>query len=136
MPKVPGVQIGTVSKLHFESLEKKCHSDVGAVERHREYYMGEGGGFPRVWAVVSQVSARLPVACPKVPFRCGCGREAQRILYGGRWWLPLSPGCGASSECKVARGLSQSAIRMWVRWRGTENTIWGKVVASLESGLW
>jgi len=26
--------------------------------------MGEGGGFPRVWAVVSQVSPELPVACP------------------------------------------------------------------------
>jgi hypothetical protein len=22
----------------------------------------------------------------------------QRILYGGRWWLPLSPGPGESSE--------------------------------------
>jgi len=22
----------------------------------------------------------------------------QRILYGGRWWLPLSPGRGESSE--------------------------------------
>jgi hypothetical protein len=26
--------------------------------------MGEGGGFPRVRVVVSQVSPRLPVACP------------------------------------------------------------------------
>jgi hypothetical protein len=26
--------------------------------------MGEGGGFPRVRAVVSQVSPELPVACP------------------------------------------------------------------------
>jgi len=25
--------------------------------------MGEGGGFPRVWAVVSQVSLKLSVAC-------------------------------------------------------------------------
>jgi hypothetical protein len=32
-------------------------------ERHKEYYMGEGGGFPRVWAMVSQVSPELPVAC-------------------------------------------------------------------------
>jgi len=42
----------------------KSHSDVGAVERHREYYMGEGGGFPRVRVVVSLVSLRLPVVCP------------------------------------------------------------------------
>jgi hypothetical protein len=26
--------------------------------------MGEGGGFPRVRAVVNQVSPELPVACP------------------------------------------------------------------------
>jgi len=26
--------------------------------------MGEGGGFPQVQAVVSQVSSRLPVVCP------------------------------------------------------------------------
>jgi hypothetical protein len=34
----------------------------------------------------------------KVPFRCKCGGEAQRILYGGRWWLPSSLGRGESSE--------------------------------------
>jgi len=26
--------------------------------------MGEGGDFPRIWAVVSQVSPELPMACP------------------------------------------------------------------------
>jgi len=26
--------------------------------------MGEGGGFPRIWVVVSQVNPELPVACP------------------------------------------------------------------------
>jgi hypothetical protein len=35
------------------------------------------------------------------------GGATQRILYGGRWWLPSSPGRGESSESKVARGLSQ-----------------------------
>jgi hypothetical protein len=24
----------------------------------------------------------------KKPFGCKCGGELQRILYGGRWWLP------------------------------------------------
>jgi hypothetical protein len=43
---------------------KKCHSDVASMESCKEYYMGEGGGFPRVRAVVSQVSLVLPVACP------------------------------------------------------------------------
>jgi len=39
---------------------------------------------------------------------CGASRGVtQRILYGGRWWLPLSPGRGESNESKVARDLSQ-----------------------------
>jgi hypothetical protein len=41
-----------------------CHSDVASTRSCREYYKGEGGGFPRVRAVVSQVSPRLPLACP------------------------------------------------------------------------
>ncbi len=45
-----GVQIGTVSGLLLGSFGIKSHSDVGVVERRKEYYMGEGGG--------------LPVACP------------------------------------------------------------------------
>jgi len=52
-PKVPGVQTGIVSGLHFGSPGKKCHSNASATKRHIEYYMGEGGGFPRVWAVVN-----------------------------------------------------------------------------------
>ncbi len=47
----------------WESREK-CHSDASATVRCIEYYMGKGGGYLRVWAVVSQVSRRLPVACP------------------------------------------------------------------------
>ncbi len=31
-------------------------------------------------------------------FGCRCGGVTQRILYGGRWWLPPSPGRGESSE--------------------------------------
>jgi hypothetical protein len=34
----------------------------------------------------------------KRPFGCKCRGEAQRILYGGWWWLPLSPGHGESSD--------------------------------------
>jgi hypothetical protein len=44
----------------------------------------------------------------KVPFRYKCGGETQRILYGGRWWLPPGPGRGESSESKVARDLSNT----------------------------
>jgi len=34
----------------------------------------------------------------KEPFRCSLHSETQRILYGGRWWLPPSPGRGESSS--------------------------------------
>jgi hypothetical protein len=34
----------------------------------------------------------------KKPFGCRWRRETQRIIYGGRWWLPSSPGRGESSE--------------------------------------
>jgi hypothetical protein len=61
---VAGVQTGTVSGLLFGSPEIKSHSDVGAMERHREDYIEEGGGFLRVWAVVSLVSLGSHVACP------------------------------------------------------------------------
>ncbi len=34
---------------------------MGAVERRKEYYVGEGGGFPRVRAMVNHVNAELPM---------------------------------------------------------------------------
>ncbi len=46
----------------WESHDKMSFG-CGPMERCREYYMGEGVGFPQVWAVVSLVSPRLPVAC-------------------------------------------------------------------------
>jgi hypothetical protein len=63
MPKVLEVQTGTISGLHFGSPGKKCRSDASVAESHREYYMGEGDGFPRVRVVVSQVNPELPMAC-------------------------------------------------------------------------
>jgi hypothetical protein len=67
-PKVPGVQIGTISGLHFGSPRKKSHLDVASAQSCREYYKGEGGGFPRVRAVVNQVcpSARDLSQHPRV----------------------------------------------------------------------
>ncbi len=64
MPKVSGIQPRTISRLLLGSPGKKCHSDVASAESCREYYMGEGGGFLRVRAVVSQVNSRSLVACP------------------------------------------------------------------------
>jgi hypothetical protein len=54
--KVLGVETKTVSGFHFGSFGKKSHSDASPAESCKEYYMGEGGGFPQVRAVVSQVS--------------------------------------------------------------------------------
>jgi hypothetical protein len=72
MPKLSRVQTGTVLGLHFGSPGKKCHSNASAVERCKEYYIGEGGGFPRVRAVMSQVSPVLPVACPSTKGALEC----------------------------------------------------------------
>jgi len=41
-----GVQTVAVLGLLLGSPGTKRHSDVGATRRHKEYYMGEGGGFP------------------------------------------------------------------------------------------
>ncbi len=78
--KVPGVQIRTVLGLLFGSPGTKNHSDVGAVERHKVYYMGEGGGFSRVRAVVSEVSPELPVVCPSTKGALEC--ELTNLLVG------------------------------------------------------
>jgi hypothetical protein len=47
----------------WESRDKS-HLDVIPVEWCKVYYMGEGGGFPRVRAVVNLVSPESPVTCP------------------------------------------------------------------------
>jgi len=50
-----GSLAGTISGFHFGSPGKLCHSNVASTTSRREYYMGEGGGFPQVRAVVSLV---------------------------------------------------------------------------------
>ncbi len=55
-PKVLGVQTGTISGLHFESLGKKSHSDATPVGERTVYYREYGGGISRVRAVVCHVS--------------------------------------------------------------------------------
>jgi hypothetical protein len=53
-------------------LGQKNHLDVGLMERHKEYYMGEGVGFPRVRAMVSLMNLRSPVARPNTK---GCSNH-------------------------------------------------------------
>jgi hypothetical protein len=62
--KVLGVQTKTVSRLLLGTPGTKSHLDVGVADKRRGYYMGEGGVFPQIWAVVSLVSPGSPVACP------------------------------------------------------------------------
>jgi len=67
-----GSLAGTVSGLHFGSPNKMCHLDVASATSRKEYYKGEGGGFPRVWAVVCLVvqSARGLSQHPRVSRKC------------------------------------------------------------------
>jgi hypothetical protein len=55
---------GTISRFPSGSPGTKSYLDVAPVEWCIVYYMGEGGGFPRVRAVVSQVSPKLPMVYP------------------------------------------------------------------------
>jgi hypothetical protein len=66
--KVLGVQIETISRLLIGNPRIKNHLDVGVVERHKKYYMGEGGGFPEFgpWWVLLVQSCPWLVLAPKV----------------------------------------------------------------------
>ncbi len=79
-----GVQTRTVSGLHLGSPGIKNHSNVGVAKRRREYYMGEGGGFPRVRAMVSLVSPESPVACPNT--KGASENELTNLLFG---WMQI-----------------------------------------------
>ncbi len=57
-----GVQTLVVSRFLLGSLGAKSHSNVGATERRREYYMGKGGSFPRVRTIVNLVNPKSHVA--------------------------------------------------------------------------
>ncbi len=59
-----GIPTLAISRLPLGSPGTKSHLDEGVAERCIVYYIGEGGGFPRVRAVVSLVCLRSPVVCP------------------------------------------------------------------------
>jgi hypothetical protein len=62
-PKVTRVPVVGILGLPLGSLRTKSHLDVALVESCRVYYMGEGGGFPQVRAMVSLMGPESPVAC-------------------------------------------------------------------------
>ncbi len=78
-PKVPEVQTGIVSGLHFGSLGTNNHLGVGTVEQRREYYMGEGGGFPEFgpWWVKWVQGRSWLVPTPK-----GCRMSSNQLAVG------------------------------------------------------
>ncbi len=55
-----------------------------------------------------------------VPFGCSLRGETQRILYGGRWWLPPSRGRGVSHGPKcpwlvpTPKGVPKCELTTWV----------------------
>ncbi len=79
-----GVQIEIISGFLLASPEIKSHLDVDAMERRREYYMGEGGGFPQVQAVVSLVSPKSPMTC--LSTKGVLERELTNFLVG---WMQI-----------------------------------------------
>jgi hypothetical protein len=57
----------------------------------------------------------------KVKFECSLRGESQRILYGGRWWLPPNLGRGESSEsvlpvvCPNTKGVLKCGLtNLWL----------------------
>ncbi len=77
--KVGRVPILIISGLQLRSPGKKWHLRGSPVAKHKEYYKGEGGGFPQVQIVVSLVSPCLPIATltlgsrPRQKGLQGCG---------------------------------------------------------------
>ncbi len=59
---IMGVPAMGIPRFPLGSRTTKCHLHVAPMEKRKEYYKGEGGGFPQVQAVVSLVSPRLLVA--------------------------------------------------------------------------
>jgi hypothetical protein len=71
-PKVVEVPTLTISGLPNGSPWTKCHLNVGVVERHKVYYKGEGGGFPKSgpWWVLWVWICPWLVLAPKVFQQC------------------------------------------------------------------
>jgi hypothetical protein len=81
-PKVPRVQTRTISGLHFGSPKKKSHLDVASARSCREYYKGEGGGFPESgpWWV-----KWIQVACGLSQHPKGCRMSSNQLVVGFGW---------------------------------------------------
>jgi hypothetical protein len=52
------------SKRQESQFHEKCHLGVAFVVSHKEYYKGEGGGFPQVWAMGNLMNPCMPMIHP------------------------------------------------------------------------
>jgi hypothetical protein len=83
---------------------------------------------PKVPRVQTRTVSGLHSGSPKekVPFECKCSGEMQKILYGGKWWLPPSlvsqvsqglpmtcPSTKGAPECKLTN-LLVGLMQVWV----------------------
>jgi len=65
----------------------------------------------------------------KEPFGCSLVGASQRILYGGRWWLPPSPGRGVSYGPKcpwlvlTPKGVPECELTTWVVCFGADSSL-------------
>jgi len=66
-PKATEVLTLGISRLPLGNPRTKWHLGAGHVAKHIVYYVGEGGGFPQIWAMMNLVSPCLPVvrSCTK-----------------------------------------------------------------------
>jgi hypothetical protein len=71
-PKSQKSQLTRFWDSHSRVLGEKSHLDVGSMVSHKVYYKGEGGGFPKVWAMVNLVCPCCPwlILAPKVLQLC------------------------------------------------------------------
>ncbi len=82
--KVARVPVDGISGLPLGSPKTKSHLDVAPMESYRVYYMGEGGGFPRIQAVMNLVNPESPVAHPSI--KGALERELTNLLVG---WMQI-----------------------------------------------
>ncbi len=98
---------------YWKALDENCNFTIDLIPiggLSKELWPCKGAGIQ-----TGTVSRLIGDPGTKRPFGCGPRGELQSILYGGRWWLPPSPGRGESCESRVTRGLSwhQGCSRKW-----------------------
>jgi hypothetical protein len=120
----PGIKLATWlsttksrESTRFQCVQVKCDTPLESSQGELQLWFRPRPDPSLGWEVMNTQSPESPnqdsfgtplwESQEKKPFGCKCDGKLQRILYGGRWWFPPSPGRGESSESKVARGLSQ-----------------------------